>query len=103
MKNFELTFAAEQDLKDIWLYTYETWGFDQAEKYYDQIISCCEAIGNGMAHSKTVEGLDYDIHVYKCERHYIFFLPHESLIILAILHERMDFLQRLTKSLSHQP
>lgn len=34
----KLTAAAEEDLTQIWIYTYQTWGFDQAEKYYDQIV-----------------------------------------------------------------
>ena len=95
MRNVELTLAAEEDLTNIWLYTYETWGLDQAEKYYDLIVSCCEAIGSGKPRSKQVEGLPNDIRVQNCERHYIFFMPQEHPIILAILHGRMDFLQRL--------
>lgn len=97
MKNVELTLAAEEDLGGIWLYTHETWGFDQAEKYYDQIVSCCEAVGSGKARAKSVEGLSDDIHVHRCEQHYIFFMPRERPIILAILHGRMDFVRRLSE------
>ncbi|MEM9716285.1 MAG: type II toxin-antitoxin system RelE/ParE family toxin [Pseudomonadota bacterium] len=99
MQNVELTAAAEEDLTGIWLYTYETWGFDQAEKYYDQIISCCEAIGSGKARSKSVEGLGDNIHVHHCEQHYIFFLPEERPVVLAILHGRMDFIAWLQERL----
>ncbi len=95
MRNVDLTLAAEEDLTNIWLYTYETWGFDQAEKYYDLIVSCCEAIGRGNPRSKHVEGLPDEIRVHKCERHYIFFMPQEHPIILAVLHGRMDFVHRL--------
>jgi toxin ParE1/3/4 len=95
MRHVDLTTAAEEDLTEIWLYTYEKWGFEQAEKYYDQIVSCCEAVGGGKARSKPVKGLTDDIHVHRCERHYIFFVPDERPIVLAILHGRMDFLARL--------
>ncbi len=95
MQTVCITTSAEDDLGRIWLYTYETWGFDRAEKYYDQIVSCCEAIGSGKARSKPVEGLSDDIHVHRCEKHYIFFLPEERPIVLAILHGRMDFVARL--------
>lgn len=100
MRNFELTLAAEEDLTGIWLYTHDTWGFDQAEKYYDQIVSCCEAVGSGKARSKPVKGLTDNINVHRCEQHYIFFLPSERPIILAILHGRMDFVARLQERLS---
>ena len=95
MRHVDLTVAAEEDLTQIWLYTHHTGGFDQAEKYYDQIGACCEAVGRGAARSKPVEGLSDAIHVHRCEQHYIFFLPSKRPIILAILHGRMDFMARL--------
>ena len=99
MQKVDLTRAAEEDLTGIWLHTYETWGFDQAEKYFDQVVSCCEAVGSGKARSKPVEGLGDTIHVHRCKQHYIFFLPIERPIILAILHGRMDFVARLRERL----
>ena len=95
MRNINLTLAAEEDLTKVWLYTYDTWGLEQADKYYNQIVMCCEAIGDGSALSKLVEGLESDIHVHRCQHHYIFFLINERPIVLAILHERMDFVKRL--------
>ena len=99
MRNVELTLASEEDLTGIWLYTHDTWGFDQAEKYYDQIVSCCEAVGCGTARTKSVEGLPDDIQVHRCEQHYIFFMPSARRIILAILHGRMNFVRRLSERL----
>lgn len=46
MQSYDLTLAAEEDLRDIWRYTYETWGFEQAETYFDRIEACCEAVGD---------------------------------------------------------
>ncbi len=100
MRNIDLTLAAEEDLTKIWLYTYNTWGLEQADKYYDQIVMCCEKIGDDSAFSKLLEGLENDIHVYRCEHHYIFFLLSKRPIVLAILHERMDFVKRLQKRLN---
>ena len=95
MKNYELTLAAEEDLRGIWRYTYETWGLDQAEKYFDQIEACCETVGDGRARSKPFEGLSDDVRIHRCERHYIVWLADVRPIIIAILHERMDFVRRL--------
>ena len=64
---------AELRLTGIWLYTYQTWAFDQAEKYYNQIVLCCESVGGGKARSKPVEGLTDDIYVHRCAQHYISF------------------------------
>ena len=37
---------ARQDLKNIWLYTYENFGVDQADKYFDERESGMETIRN---------------------------------------------------------
>ncbi len=54
MSSYDLTLAAEEDLRGIWRYTYETWGADQAEKYLDQIEACCTAI-LGIGFTEKVE------------------------------------------------
>ena len=95
MAGYELTPAADADLGNIWDYTYETWGFDQADKYFDLILACCEAIAAGTARSKFVEGLAEGLRVHRCQHHYIFFLVGSRPVVLAILHERMDFFARL--------
>ena len=95
MQSYDVTLAAEEDLRDIWRYTYETWGFDQAETYFDRIGACCEAIGNRRARSKTLDGLPDGIRIYRCEHHYVVWLDEDRPIIIAILHERMDFVRRL--------
>jgi len=95
MPSYDLTLAAETDLRDIWRYTYKTWGFDQAEKYFDQIEACCEAVGDGRATSKVLEGLQEGVHIHRCEHHFIVWLAGTRPVIIAILHERMDFVRRL--------
>lgn len=95
MRDYDLTLAAEEDLRGIWRYTYETWGPDQADKYFDRIEACCDAIGNGHARPRSFEDLPDDIRVHRCERHYVFWLVADRPIVIAILHESMDILQRL--------
>lgn len=95
MPSYDLTLAAETDLRDIWRYTYKTWGFDQAEKYFDQIEACCEAVGDTRARSKSLEGLQEGVHIHRCEHHFIVWMAGTRPAIIAILHERMDFMRRL--------
>lgn len=99
MPSYGLTLAAETDLRDIWRYTYKTWGFDQAEKYFDQIEACCEAVGDGRARSKGLEGLQEGVLIHRCEHHFIVWLAGTRPVIIAILHERMDFVRRLKSRL----
>jgi toxin ParE1/3/4 len=76
-------------------HTYETWGFEQAETYFNQIETCCGALGGSPARSKGLSGLPDDVRVCRCQRHYIVWLNDDRPIIIGILHERMDFMWRL--------
>lgn len=95
MPSYDLTLAAEEDLRGIWRYTYDKWGFDQAETYFSMIEACCEAVGDGRARSKPLNRLPDDVRIHRCEHHYIVWLDDERPIIIAILHERMNFVRRL--------
>lgn len=95
MPSYDLTLAAEEDLRGIWRYTYETWGLDQAEKYLDQIEACCAAIGEGYGRSKSFDQLPEDVRIHRCEHHYIVWLADSRPVVIAVLHERMDFVRRL--------
>ena len=37
--SYSLRALAQEDLEEIWLYTYEEWGVDQADKYLDILFS----------------------------------------------------------------
>ena len=100
MQTYVLTFAAEEDLRGIWSDTYDKWGFDQAEIYFNQIEACCEAIGGGRVRSKTIDQLPSDVRIHRCKHHYIVWLVASRPSIIAILHERMDFMQRLKGRMS---
>lgn len=99
MKTFDLGLAAEEDLRGIWRYTYETWGLGQAEKYFDRIEACCEAVGAGRVRPASFRELPDDVRVHRCEHHYIIWLAGDRPVIIAILHERMDFVRRLADRL----
>lgn len=95
MQSYDLTLAAEADLRDIWRYTYKMWGPEQADKYFDQIEACCEAVGDRRARSKVLGGLQEGVHIHRCEHHFIVWLAGNRPIVVAILHERMAFMQLL--------
>ena len=41
---YELSKEASRDLEKIWLYTYETWSEEQADKYYNLLLDEIEFI-----------------------------------------------------------
>ncbi len=56
---------------------------------------CSAAVGERRARSKTLEGLPDGIRIHRCEHHYIVWLDEVRPTVIAILHERMDFVRRL--------
>ena len=99
MAHYDLTHAAEEDLRGIWHYTHETWGAAQADTYLDRIKLCCEAIAAGRALSKSFQELPSDLHIHRCEHHYIAWIAGDRPVVIAVLHERMDFARRLKSRL----
>ena len=95
MPGYQITLAAEEDLRGIWRYTLDYWGPEQADTYLDQIGDCLDAIGDGRVHSRSFQRLPDGVCVHRCRRHYIFWIAIDGPVIIAVLHEKMDVVQRL--------
>lgn len=95
MAGYDLTNAAEDDLRGIWTYTHETWGADQADRYLDQIEACFDAVASCRAQSRQFERLPSDVSIHRCQHHFIVWLAGPRPIIVAVLHERMEFIRHL--------
>src|SRR6056297_1525880 len=95
MASYDLTLAAEEDLRDIWRYTLETWGPEQADRYLDRLADCLDEIGRRRAPPRSLPQLPDEVSLQRCQRHYIFWLAIDRPIIIAVLHEKMDVVQRL--------
>lgn len=99
MPGYEITLAAEEDLREIWRYTLDTWGPEQADTYLVQIEDCLEAIGGGRVRSRSSQRLPGGVCVHRCQHHFIFWIVIDRPIIIAVLHEKMDVVRRLADRL----
>ncbi len=97
MPNYELTEAADEDLKGIALYTLSKWGPEQAARYGAALDAHFAAIGNGKARSRIFLQHRPELRVSRVEHHYVFYLERERQrpLILAVFHEHMDLMTRL--------
>jgi len=100
--NFLLTRQAEQDLSDIWRYTYDKWGERQADDYLHKLESCFNKIATGQLQLRDLLDHSTKIKFIRCEHHYIFLIIKHKPIIIAVLHEKMDLLQRIKKRLTNK-
>ncbi|WP_396596922.1 type II toxin-antitoxin system RelE/ParE family toxin [Dokdonia sp. R86516] len=99
MAQYKLTNKAVEDLSKIWDYTFEVWSEQQADKYYDGLISNCLEIAENPDFGKSYEGISKQLLGVKANRHIIFYrtLNENYVEITRILHERMDLKKRITE------
>lgn len=97
MAEYELAPGAELDLLDIARYTLETWGIEQTERYESLLEGHFQALARGKARTRTPIDSRPALTCSRCEHHYVFALVREGLplLIVAVLHENMDFIARL--------
>ena len=91
--NFTIRKEAEKDLENIWLYTFENWSIEQAEKYlnliFDEIDYLCLKPNSGLNYGNIRKGYWRS----KVNSHFIFYRINEKqneIEIIRVLHEMMD-------------
>jgi toxin ParE1/3/4 len=101
LKHYLLTAKAESDLRNIIQYTRSEWGNTQTRRYIEKLEQGIVSLIEGKHGSKDMDDLYPKLRMKKCEHHYIFCLPrdHQPSLIIAIFHERMDLMKRLSDRL----
>lgn len=99
MAKFKLTNKAVEDLSKIWDYTFEIWSENQADKYYEMLISTCQEIADSPVLGKNCDGINQSLFGMKMNRHINFYrtLNENFVEITRILHERMDLKKRISE------
>lgn len=83
--------AARREMTDIWLYTADRWGIDQADAYVSQIESSIARALEIPRIGGSVIGLPPVYRKLKCGSHRIIYRHTDSeLIVVRVLHERHD-------------
>lgn len=89
---FEISEKANEDLENIWLYTYENWSQEQADRYYNLILNEMEYISENYESGKSLEHIRKGYRSSKVKSHLIFYRKSKrsTVEIIRILHQRMD-------------
>jgi len=98
MATFLVQRAAGFRLDDIYRYTKDQWGKEQADRYINGLFEHFQSIANRTAFSKPIPAiLEVDGFVSCYEHHYIYWkhLEDDTVGIVTILHERMHQIDRL--------
>lgn len=94
MALYTLIAQADHDLSEIWSYTAERWGIEQASRYLRLIDKAYIRLAKGDLPNKPING-DSLLRMVRVEQHYIFYLAKATPLVVRVLHVRMDYLARL--------
>jgi plasmid stabilization system protein ParE len=93
-RSLRLTRRAEASLVEIAKWTIEQFGLKQAELYENEVLTRCQAILDGQAHSRSCAVLideAADLRFARAGEHFLVFLDQpDEVIIVDILHSRSD-------------
>lgn len=90
------------DPSEVARYTLNKWGKHMLQEYRDGLKDTFKRIGNSEPGKRVFSKKFPEVFVTKYKYHYIFYLTEnlESPIIVGIIHERRDIVNRLTERLS---
>jgi toxin ParE1/3/4 len=71
---YRLTPRAEIDLEEIWLYTFQNWSLEQADRYQNDIMAAIAALANGTKKDRQVD-IRAGYLKYMVGSHYVLFSP----------------------------
>ncbi|AVA23312.1 MULTISPECIES: type II toxin-antitoxin system RelE/ParE family toxin [unclassified Rhizobium] len=91
MKKLIFSPKAASDIDQIYDYTEEKWGYQQAEDYVFAMRDRCHALLNGTARGRKVGGIRSDYLALAYGSHFIIYKDGvQTLTIVPILHRRMN-------------
>ncbi len=89
---------ANRDIENIWLYTFENWSSEQADRYFNLILDEIEYIAENPDSGKDYNGIRKGYFRSRIKSHFIFYKINrkkERVEIIRVLHQRMDIESRL--------
>ena len=90
---------AAKDLEKIWLYTFENWSQQQADRYFNLIIDEIETITKDPQSGRDYSDVRRGYFRSRVKSHFIFYrinLKKKEIEIIRILHQQMDIESRLS-------
>lgn len=95
---YKISAKAAADIEDIWLYTFENWSLEQADRYVNLILDEIEYLAGNPTAGKDFSHVRKSYRRSKVKSHVVFYRYGDSqsdIEVIRVLHERMDMENRL--------
>lgn len=92
MSRYVLSPKAQDDLSDIWNFTEERWGPEQADKYLRVLQRAMEVVADDPRKGRTWDEVREGYRMYPAGSHMLIYRAAEiGIDVVRVLHGRMDF------------
>jgi toxin ParE1/3/4 len=99
MPLYQLSEAAQEDLREIKRYTRETWGTAQAKTYLLELMTTFTKLARRPKMGRLRDDLGLELRSYVAGHHLVFYRQAQQGIHIArVLHSNMDVPQRIGAS-----
>jgi toxin ParE1/3/4 len=98
--NYIISKEASKDLEKIWLYTFENWSIQQADRYINLIIDEIEYLTSNPKSGKSYNEIRKGYFCSRVKSHFIFYKINSKLNkiqVMRILHQSMNIESRLSE------
>jgi len=94
---YRLTPAADQDIAEIWQYSFENWGLEKANDYLNEIENALNNLVDNPKLGKNRDEIRQGYRSFQVGRHLIFYRLNlgKQIEAVRVLHERMDYKSHL--------
>ena len=90
---YSLRQQAQDDLESIWLYSYQEWGAEQADKYIRSLLSRFTWLSENPQLGKHRAEIKPDYYCFPEGMHLVFYkITRDGIDIIGVPHQSMDFI-----------
>jgi toxin ParE1/3/4 len=94
----KITIFADQDLNDVYLEGFEAWGIEQADKYFDDLISHFDRLCENPFLFRAVDEIREGYRRSVCGKHSIYYRINGDMVEIMGVLKRQDPFKQLPKS-----
>ncbi len=99
--SYKISARALKDIENIWLYTFEKWSLEQADRYINLVFDEIEYLASNPVTGKDINHIRKGYRSSKVKSHIIFYRltgnKSEGIEIIRVLHQRMGIENRLSE------